>query len=73
MSKLAGIYLYDYLYTNGFDKFKILCLIHDEWLIEARDATMSEVLQDCMVRAAETTCSTVKIKAVAQVSKMWQK
>lgn len=73
MSKLAGVYLYDYLYEKGFDKFKILCLIHDEWLIEAKDPAMSEVLQNCMLRAAEDTCSTVKIKAVAQVSKMWKK
>lgn len=73
MSKLAGVYLWDYLDQNEFKPFKILLLIHDEYLVETSDVSNAEVLQDAMSRAAKLTCSTVKIKAVPLVMKQWQK
>lgn len=75
MSKLAGIYLRDYLLKNP-NAFDILLLIHDEYLIEC-DIDKAEqakiVLEDCMGRAADFFCSSVRIPSEAIISKTWIK
>jgi DNA polymerase I len=75
MSKLAGIYLRDYLLSNP-NAFYILLLVHDEWVIEC-DINKAEeiklVLEDCMSRAADYFCSSVSIPSEAIISKVWIK
>lgn len=75
MAKLAGIYLLQYLRKNP-NKFKILLLIHDEWLIETTKENSEEVkriVEQSMILASKQLCKLLEIKAEAVIAKSWIK
>ena len=74
MSKYAGILLRRE--AKKTDKFKIILLVHDEWLLECSSDDAEEVttiLQNCMGIAADRFCASVQIKCEAHVSINWSK
>lgn len=73
ISKQAGILLYNhpkrYLY-------KILLLVHDEWILECADEDASEVkkiLETCMLEASRVFCKNLDIPADGKINKIWIK
>lgn len=75
MSKYAGILLRRKERENP-GLFKILLLIHDEWILECEDDDVNEViaiLNQAMSAAADRFCTSLKIKCEAGVSKNWTK
>ena len=75
MSKLAGIYLREYLLNNP-GTFSIILLVHDEWVIECdidKAEEAKKVLEECMSKAADYFCSSVSVPSEAIISKTWIK
>lgn len=76
ITKLAGIYFFRYLIDNDLVfKVKLPNVVHDEWLVECPEdmaAGLSKVLQDCMERAGDVFCKTVKLKAEPMITKTWK-
>lgn len=75
MSKYAGILLREQLKKHP-NLFKIILLIHDEWILECSSndsEEVKEILQRCMSLAADRFCASVKIKCEASTSKNWKK
>lgn len=76
ITKLAGIYFFRYLRENNLLFIvKMPNVVHDEWIVECPEdmtTTISPVLQECMERAGEIFCKTVKLKAEPMVTKEWQ-
>lgn len=69
MAKLAGVYLRE-------QGLKLVLLEHDCWIIECDKKEAKEVakiVEDCMQRAANYFCPSVKIKAEAIISNKWCK
>ena len=76
ITKLAGIYFFRYLIDNDLVfKVKLPNVVHDEWLVECPEdmaPELSKVLQDCMERAGDVFCKTVKLKAEPMITKTWK-
>ena len=50
-------------------------VVHDEWIVECKENIVNEissVLQDCMERAGDVFCKTVKLKDEPEITKYWQ-
>jgi DNA polymerase-1 len=76
ITKLAGIYFFEYLEKNNLI-FKVLLpnVVHDEWIVECpKDLSeeLSKVLQDCMERAGDVFCKTIKLRAEPCVTLNWK-
>lgn len=74
ISKLAGILLRRKATETGL--FKIVLLIHDEWVLECKpeDAQqVSKILEDCMLAAAGEFCRAIPIPAESKINKHWLK
>jgi DNA polymerase-1 len=76
ITKLAGIYFFRYLVANNLVfTVKLPNVVHDEWLVECPEDMapgLSKVLQDCMERAGDVFCKTVKLKAEPMITKTWK-
>ena len=76
ITKLAGIYFFRYLVEKDLVfKVKLPNVVHDEWLVECPEEMaqdMADVLQDCMEKAGEVFCKTVKLKAEPMITKTWK-
>lgn len=77
MSKLAGIYMYQYIQLNKLHgKVKIVNIVHDEFLLECPRKIAektAKVLQAAMERAGNECLKHVKIKAVPEIIDRWKK
>lgn len=77
MTKLAGIYLFDWILKNKrFGKVKLVNIVHDELVVEVNQRVAektAEVVQDCMERAGSFFLDTLSIKAEPNISKSWVK
>ena len=76
ITKLAGIYFFEYLEKNNLI-FKVLLpnVVHDEWIVECPvdlSEELSKVLQESMERAGDVFCKTIKLKAEPCVTKYWK-
>lgn len=73
MSKLAGVLLRRAQKTHK-DLYKILILIHDEWIVESKKPELAaEILKQCMSEAAEFFIKKTKIKTDVSITKYWKK
>jgi DNA polymerase-1 len=76
ITKLAGIYFFKYLVENNLVfKVKLPNVVHDEWIVEAPEdmaENISKVLQECMERAGDVFCKTIKLRAEPCVTKFWK-
>lgn len=75
MSKFAGVLIREESLKNK-DLFKIILLIHDEWVVECllKDSEIvKDIVERCMVKAANAFCRSVNIPADAIVSQKWNK
>jgi DNA polymerase-1 len=75
ITKIASIYLYQYLKDNDL-LFKVLLvnLIHDEILIECPEIiaeSMANTLKRCMEDAGKFFCKVVPLKAEPMISSLW--
>jgi len=66
-----------HIYSTSILVFKVKLpnVVHDEWLVECPEEMaqdMADVLQDCMERAGEVFCKTVKLKAEPMITKTWK-
>jgi DNA polymerase-1 len=76
ITKLAGIYFFEYLEKNNLI-FKVLLpnVVHDEWIVECPldlSEKLSKVLQESMERAGDVFCKTIKLKAEPCITKYWK-
>jgi DNA polymerase-1 len=75
-TKLAGIYFFRYLVANNLVfTVKLPNVVHDEWIVECPEEMavgLSKVLQECMERAGDVFCKTVKLKAEPMITKTWK-
>ena len=76
ITKLAGIYFFKYLVENNLVfKVKLPNVVHDEWIVEAPEnmaENISKVLQECMERAGDVFCKTIKLRAEPCITKFWK-
>jgi DNA polymerase-1 len=76
ITKLAGVYFFRYLIENDLlFKVKMANVVHDEWIVECGESISKAIsisLQDCMERAGDVFCKTVKLKAEPEITKYWQ-
>ena len=77
MSKLAGIYILDWIERNKmFGRVMIPMFVHDEFVIEANTRSIEKVAaaaQECMLRAGNECLDILKIKATPIISREWKK
>jgi DNA polymerase I-like protein with 3'-5' exonuclease and polymerase domains len=77
MSKLAGIYFFDWILKKGlFGIVKVPIFVHDEWVAECPEKYAEEVaknLQECMERAGKHCLKHLSIKADPKIVKHWEK
>lgn len=77
MSKLAGIYILDYIEKKGYwGKVLIPMFIHDEWVTEQSQALtpeMMKVQKDMMEAGGAKTLKRLKIKAEPMEADRWHK
>jgi len=76
ITKLAGVYFFRYLVKNNL-VFKVLLpnVVHDEWIVEAPKEmaeSLSDVLKECMEKAGDLFCQTIKLKADPVVTFYWE-
>ena len=76
ITKLAGVYFYRYIIENNLMFIvKLPNVVHDEWIVECPEEmaeSISKVLQECMERAGDVFCKTVKLKAEPCVTRFWR-
>jgi DNA polymerase-1 len=76
ITKLAGIYFFKYLVENNLVfKVKLPNVVHDEWIVEAPEdmaENISKVLQECMERAGDVFCKTIKLRAEPCITRFWK-
>lgn len=76
MSKLAGLLLYNYRWSNGIQEvFKVPLYCHDEVLAEVLDGNeekYARVIEDCMIKAGRYTCPNVPMGATAKITSYWK-
>lgn len=73
ISKRAGILLYNHPRKH---LYKIILLIHDEWLLECSESDAEEVkqiLEECMLEASKVYCKNITIPGEGKISKTWVK
>lgn len=71
VSKYAGVLL-----RRKADKFKLIMLIHDEWMLECKEEDaqeVSKILEECMLEASKKFCSIIDIPAQSHVTTIWTK
>lgn len=77
MSKLAGIYILDYIEKKGYwGKVLIPLFVHDEWVTEQSQALtpeMMKVVKDMMELASTRTLKRLKVKAKPIDADFWHK
>lgn len=77
MSKLAGIYILDYIEKKGYwGKVLIPLFVHDEYVLENPKALTPEITKmskDMMELAGSRTLKRLKIKADPKTGDMWSK
>jgi DNA polymerase-1 len=75
ITKLAGVYFYRYIIENNLMFIvKLPNVVHDEWIVECPEEmaeSISKVLQECMEKAGDVFCKTVKLKAEPCITKYW--
>lgn len=76
ITKLAGVYIFDYLRQNNY-LFKVWMpnVVHDEILVEAPKGIsqhMGKVVQECMEKAGERFYNRVKLTADPYVGPDWK-
>lgn len=76
ITKLAGVYFFRYLLENNLIfKVKLPNVVHDEWIVEAPEdmaENISKVLQECMEKAGDVFCKTIKLKADPCITLNWK-
>ena len=76
ITKLAGVYFYRYIIENNLMFIvKLPNVVHDEWIVECPEEmaeSISKVLQECMERAGDVFCKTVKLKAEPCITRFWK-
>jgi DNA polymerase-1 len=76
ITKLAGIYFFEYLEKNNLlFTVKLPNVVHDEWIVECPENIaneLSKVLQECMEKAGDVFCKTIKLKAEPCITKFWK-
>jgi DNA polymerase-1 len=76
ITKLAGVYFFRYLLENNLVfKVKLPNVVHDEWIVEAPEdmaESISKILQECMEKAGDVFCKTIKLKADPCVTLNWK-
>jgi len=76
VTKLAGTYLFDYILENNlFNIVKISNLVHDEILCECpkdKAEELSKTLKECMERAGDKFCKTIKLEATPKITTQWE-
>jgi DNA polymerase-1 len=76
VTKLAGIYFFRYLVENNLVfTVKMPNVVHDEWIVECPEnmaEDVSKILQECMEKAGDVFCKTIKLKAEPCITKMWK-
>lgn len=76
ITKLAGIYFFKYLVENNLVfTVKMPNVVHDEWIVECPEAmaeNLSVVLKDCMEKAGDVFCKTVKLTADPCITQYWK-
>jgi DNA polymerase-1 len=76
ITKLAGVYFYRYIIENNLMFIvKLPNVVHDEWIVECPEEmaeSISKVLQECMERAGDVFCKTVKLKAEPCITQFWE-
>ncbi|QDP66120.1 MAG: putative DNA polymerase [Prokaryotic dsDNA virus sp.] len=75
ITKLAGIYAFRELKKRGL-LFKVLMpnVVHDELHLECDKSIaneMAELLKNCMEKAGDRFCKTIKLKAEPCITKVW--
>ena len=75
ITKLAGIYMFRYLQNNNL-LFKVLMpnVVHDELHLECgkdKAEELAKVLKDCMEKAGDKFCKTIKLKAEPCITEVW--
>jgi len=77
ISKLAGIYMFNHVMKEGLFKTVLFCnFVHDEIVIEAPKEIIeqeSKVLSECMAKAGDPYCKTVRLHADGMITKFWKK
>jgi len=75
MSKVAGIYLYEWILENNLWGVVKMCVpLHDEWLVEAPEELAEKVkpvLEDSMIRAAKVFCKSIPFKVTIKIADYW--
>jgi len=75
ITKIACIYLYDWLIENKYQNIvKIVNIIHDEILTECPkelSKIVAEKMKEFMERAGDIYCKLVPLKAVPEISTYW--
>lgn len=76
MSKLAGIYVYEWILKNKYWGIVKMCVpLHDEWFLECPEdlgTTVEKILVDSMIRAAKVFCKTIPFKASSAIADHWK-
>jgi len=75
ITKLAGVYMFRYLEEHKL-LFKVLMpnVVHDELHLECpKDMAenLATVLKECMERAGDKFCKTIKLKAEPCITAVW--
>lgn len=77
MSKLAGIYIYDYICAKKLHgKVLIPLFVHDEWVTEQPieiSEEMAEVVQKAMEKAGRECLKHLTIDAIPKITDRWEK
>lgn len=76
MSKLAGIYFFEWILENNlFGEVLINAMVHDEYVSEApinQIQTCASKLKECMERAGNIFCKTIPIIADPEIGLYWE-
>jgi DNA polymerase-1 len=76
ITKLAGVYFYRYIIENNLMFIvKLPNVVHDEWIVECPEEmaeSISKVLQECMERAGDVFCKTIKLRAEPCITRFWK-
>ena len=76
ITKLACIYIFDYILSNNFiGVVKFSNTIHDEILLECPESMgeqIAKVVADCMTRAGNLYCKVIPLKADVKIGKIWE-
>ena len=75
ISKLAGIYLYDWIVNNSLWGIVKICVpLHDEYLVECPknlSHMVKTMLEDSMIKAAKVFCNNIPFPVTAVIADHW--